>query len=254
MFGDASATMRPGKPSDDEELDLWLALESDASGEVRRQLFERYQPLAKRIAWRFVRDGSAASLEISELIQLASVGLLEAIDHYRPELEVPFRYYCPRRISGAISDGAARMTEVSQQISTVRRIHRERARSLAQEQEVPRNLSDKLDALGEIAAELALGLMLEGAALVREDDADTAPDAYETLAWKRLLDQLRAVLVTLPERERRIIAWHYLDGLPFDTIAKLLGVTKGRISQMHKAALVLLRKRLSSGGQTRLEG
>jgi RNA polymerase sigma factor for flagellar operon FliA len=34
---------------------------------------------------------------------------------------------------------------------------------------------------------------------------------------------------------------HYLQHVPFVEIAKMLGVTKGRISQLHKSAMARLR-------------
>lgn len=240
--------------NDNAERELWEQLRGARPEPARQALFRKYQPLARRVAWRFMRDDPATPVEFGELLQLASVGLLEAIERYSPERSVPFRYYCPRRIAGAIADGVAKLSEVNSQISTVRRIKRERTRSLAQDRVQPADLAGKLDLIGDIAAELALGLMLEGSALYLEDERDTAPDAYETLAWAQALRQVRSALETLPERDRMIIGWHYLDGLPFDEIARLYGLSKGRISQIHKAALALLRKRLSAGGLLRVEG
>lgn len=245
---------KPHEPPDEAEQALWEQLRSSLPEVARQVLFRRYQPLARRIAWRFMRDDPATPVEFAELLQLASVGLLEAIDQYRPERAVPFKYYCPRRIAGSIADGVARLSEVNQQIATARRLKRERVRSLAHDRGQPQTLSEKLDLIGDIAAELALGLMLEGSSLYIEDERDPERDAYETLVWNQALRQVRTVLETLPERDREVIGWHYLDGLAFDEVARLLGLTKGRISQIHKAALGLLRKRLSASGLIRLEG
>ncbi len=243
-----------GEVMDAAERALWEQLQSDSPERARQALFRQYQPLARRIAWRFMRDDPATPVEFAELLQLASLGLLEAIDRYRPERAVPFRYFCPRRIAGAIADGVARLSEVNSQISTARRMRRERTRSLAQDRAQPASLSEKLDLIGDIAAELALGLMLEGSTLYQESERDPARDAYETLAWNQAQRQVRTALETLPERDRVVIGWHYLDGLPFDEVARLMGLSKGRVSQIHKAALALLRKRLSASGLIRLEG
>ena len=50
-----------------------------------------------------------------------------------------------------------------------------------------------------------------------------------------------------------IIRRHYLDGLTFEDIGSKMGLSKGRVSQIHKAALILLRKRLSKSGDFRLQ-
>ena len=51
-----------------------------------------------------------------------------------------------------------------------------------------------------------------------------------------------ALVDALPDQERRVINRHYFQNLEFTEIANIFGVTKGRISQIHKRALVLLRE------------
>ena len=81
------------------------------------------------------------------------------------------------------------------------------------------------------------------------DDAaetDPAPDAFETLAWRQMTDLLVRQVDQLPDRERLVVRLHYFDGLRFDQAAAILGVSKGRISQIHKDAVVRLGKWLGS--------
>ena len=241
---------------DEAERGWWGDLQTTgrAADIARHALFARYQPLARRIAWRFYRDQPAARVELAELVQLSSVGLLEAISRYRPELGVPFRYFGPRRISGEIVDGVARLSEVNRQISVASRMRRERAQSLSAQSRTVSDLDAQLNLIGDIAAELALGLMLEDGAMVSAEDRDPAQDAYQTLAWRQAVERVQAAINGLGERERKVVALHYLDGLTFENIAKLLGLSKGRISQIHRVALSVLRKRLSANGTLRLEG
>lgn len=256
MNGEATV-FAPEAAMPDAERALWDACRRDGSAKAREALFSRYQPVARRIAWRFMRDDPSTPRELAELHQLASLGLLEAIDRYEPDRGVPFRYYCTRRIAGAIVEGISRSSEVNQQISTRRRIERERLRSVrgeAGEAGEARTLDEKLALIGDIAAELAIGLMLEDSTMVLTDERDPAKDAYETMAWKQTVLQVAGAVDNLPERERSVIRHHYLEGVPFDQIAKLMGLSKGRISQIHKAAIGLLRKRLSGMGHFRLQG
>lgn len=48
----------------------------------------------------------------------------------------------------------------------------------------------------------------------------------------------------LSERGRRVIALYYVEELTMKEIAILLGITEGRVSQIHSAVLAKLRKRL----------
>ena len=87
-----------------------------------------------------------------------------------------------------------------------------------------------------------------------EGIADTRPSAYESLAWSSLVRRTRIAVGHLSDREKMIIEGHYLQGLAFEEIATRLGVTKGRISQIHRSALQSLRMKISKGDQLWLEG
>jgi RNA polymerase sigma factor for flagellar operon FliA len=65
-----------------------------------------------------------------------------------------------------------------------------------------------------------------------------------------VLDGVAAHLQDLPERERSIVTLHYFHYLPFVEIAARLGVSKGRISQLHRRALEMLRESLVQSRQT----
>ena len=121
-----------------------------------------------------------------------------------------------------------------------RRQEADRARSLADEAD-----GDPVAALAALASGLALGLMLEGTTLaVAGDGADPRPDAHHSLAWRELQALLAAAIVRLPDREGTIIRQHYEAGVSFTQIAQLLGLSKGRVSQLHAAAIARLRARL----------
>jgi RNA polymerase sigma factor FliA len=240
------------RQSSDEEA-LWSEFKDDGSTKAREQLFRNYVPLAKRLAARFMRNDVSTRIEFEEFFQLACTGLLEAIDHYKPELGVPFRYFGNRRINGSILTGIARYSEVNQQISARSSIVRERMASVKSHQTAPSELAAALDFLGEIAAELALGIMLEDSHLYSVEGRDRAPNAYETLAWKQAVQLVQAQLEQLPPRDRDLIRMHYVEGINFEQIAALFGVTKGRVSQLHKSAIALLRKRLFNTDRYRIK-
>ncbi len=62
--------------------------------------------------------------------------------------------------------------------------------------------------------------------------------------------QLAKAVEKLPEREASIIINHYEHGLSFTQIAELLGLSRGRISQLHHAALTKLRKKIGKENLT----
>lgn len=231
---------------DEAEAALWSAFVAHRSADARLVLFDRYAPMARGIAARHYRRDVLVPIAFPELIQLAYVGLLEAIDRFKPELEVPFRYFAGRRIAGSVIDGIASHCEINRQISHQHKRARERFASIAADE--PKDgldLDDTLDLLGQLVEGLALGFMLDDAAQT-DVGAKDAPDAFETLAWRQATDLLRRQVDQLPEREAFIIRLHYLDGLPFDRIAVMLDLSKGRISQLHRDAILRLGKRLGT--------
>jgi RNA polymerase sigma factor FliA len=237
-------------PSCDLEQSEWRRFKASASAADRTVLFSRYMPLARRIARRYFNDSKGVDIEFQELTQLASVGLLQAIERYNPDLGVPFRYYCTRRIAGSILNGLSVHSEVSQQISHRRRQYRERVQSIASSERMPETIDGALEFLGEIAANLAIGLLLDQST----EPTDPTPSAYDTLVWHQTLKNLSHELTRINHREQQIVRLHYLEGLTFEQVGDVLGLTKGRISVIHKETLALLRKRLSQLGQFNVKG
>lgn len=237
-----------------EEAALWREMR-EGSEAARERIFSHHLPFARGLAGRQFRGRTGGDIEYEDFLQLACAGLLEAMDRYDPAMGVPFRGFAVRRINGSILDGLAKMNEVREQLSFRRRVKRERMRSLTPAEADALPPGEAMEALIDLAVGLALGFMLEGTSLYREDGnaAGAQPNAYDSLAWKDLVERLTAELGRLPERDRAIVRLHYLEEVSFDQIAALLGLSKGRISQLHKAALALLRKRISGSGGFRLE-
>ena len=150
---------------------------------------------------------------------------------------MPFGAYARRRIAGRIADGMAQMSEIGAQLSLRRRLQRERVRSFD-----IRDDGDPLAILGDLAVDLAVGLLLEGTGML--DGGDERSDAYEGLAWHQAQAALVRELERLPDSEATVVRQHYHTGLSFAHIAALLTLSRGRISQLHRSAIERLRRRL----------
>ena len=233
---------------------MWRAVREAGAADAREQLFELYTGLARRIASHHFRQAENRTIEFADLRQLAYAGLLEAIDRFDPAYGVSFARYAERRITGSVLDGLQHASEMHEQQTFRQRMRRERAHSLAGEGVDAMSAVDALDRLVEAAVGLAIGFMLEGDDTYVPDGAtDRRPNAYQSTAWRELVRKALLEVNDLPERERLIIRQHYLEGVDFDRLGELLRLSKGRISQLHRAALARLRTRLNQGGQFGLE-
>jgi RNA polymerase sigma factor for flagellar operon FliA len=78
-----------------------------------------------------------------------------------------------------------------------------------------------------------------------EESAAHLAQPYRAVELDQTRVQLASLVGQLPPAEQRIIRMHYQQGHPFDDIAAELHVTKGRVSQVHKRALGMLRNLLA---------
>lgn len=233
---------------------IWDEFRRTASAESRAELFALYADFARRVARRQYLRQPSGEVELAELYQFAYAGLLESIDRFTPDRGVTFEGFAVRRITGSILDGLSSMSERREQISYLGRLRRERIRSLEAADTVQPQASS-LEALADIAIGLALGLMLEGTGLYVADNApDVRPNSYEALAWRQTVRRLAQEVAALPPRERAVIAHHYIDGMSFTDVGVLLGLSKGRISQLHRAALTILKRRIGPAQGPSLSG
>ena len=119
--------------------------------EARDRLVEAYQPLVVSIARRLV--GSARSMELTDLAQEGTIGLLHAVDHYDARHGASFAGFAAAYIRGCIlaalrdRDGMVRVFKhIQEMVSRIRRVEArlssrlQRAASLeevAQEMQLP---------------------------------------------------------------------------------------------------------------------
>lgn len=243
--GDAARQPEPN------ELELWKRLAADQASEAREQLIERHMPFARMLAAKAYARRTSDEFEFDEFLQFASVGLLESIDRYDPAAGASFRTYASYRITGAILSGLESLSEKQEQLTLMKRLQRERLETL-KEAPAPEGGTDALFArLADVALGLALGFMLDDCGMYRDVESPAADNAYGALEAKEVRQHLRNCVAKLPERERKLIVLHYFQHVPFDEIAAQMGVSKGRVSQLHRRALELVRQ--EHGGRSRLD-
>jgi RNA polymerase sigma factor for flagellar operon FliA len=220
------------------EAALWRRLKIDYDAACREHLFATFAAMARRIAMQEFRRRPPYGLEKQDFEQLAYGGRLESIDRFDPLRGAPFEAFARPRIRGAISDGIARSSEGGAQYSFRRRVETDRLRSLSEN-----NSADPLEELASIAAMLAIGLMAEASS---EDRLGASLSELDGRAWQDMQNSISQEIEQLPANERMIMRGHYIDGVAFTNLATLLNVSKGRVSQLHRAALLRLRKRLTA--------
>ena len=227
---------------------LWRAFAAGRDADARNRVIEHYLPLARAIAATlYVRRG-AVVVEFMDYMQLATLGLIESVDRFDVQRGVPFEAYAAPRLRGAVLNALDGLSETYEQSELRKRLRQDRLESLHRGWAAGK--SDLFGELADIAVGFALGYMLEGSALVSPDEAHDGyrQEFYRGVEQRQLGETLARLVAALPDQERRVVRYHYYQGLEFQEIAGLFGVTKGRISQIHRQALQLIREARSASG------
>lgn len=236
---------------------LWREFLECRDAGSRRRLVEYHLPLVRGVASKLaVRLPS--SIELSDLVQSGTFGLMEAVDRFDPVRGVRFEGYAAQRVRGAMLDELRAQDWVPRTVrARIREV--ERAREAVQSR-TGRPATDR-----ELAAELGVGLRelrLAGRPmhLVSVEDlgemtaparsglaalvAHEADDPVLAAVRRETGDELRAAIAQLGERDRTVLRLYYLEDHTLAEIGVLLGVTESRVCQLHSRMITRLRVRM----------
>jgi RNA polymerase sigma factor for flagellar operon FliA len=249
--GDESDPPAPGNEWPEEQL--WQRLRDHGDVAAREVLICRYRPFARIVAATYYGRRMDDDIAFDDYHQCALVAMIESVDRFDSQRGVQFKTFASRRMHGAILDGIESATEKQRQIAMRRRLREERvAVALKAAQDVRDKPSDSVDdifrVLAEVGIGLALGLMLEDSGMIAPAPDAVAPDqAYAHAEQRQLTMSVQRAVKMLTEQEQVVIRCHYLEHQLFGDIAAKLGLSKGRVSQVHRQALEKLRHLLGDG-------
>lgn len=222
-----------------DERELWDRWQLSRDMAARDALIAKYSPWSRMVARDVYVRVHALANAWPDCAQNALVGLLEAINRFDPSRGILFQTYARHRIRGAVFDGMRalrddfrREGQDHERVVTLR----ERVTTLVEE-----SASDPLEAFVASTVSLSLGFLMEAGSVPAHPHA---ADTYSHREHEEISEVLAEAVEQLPEREQAIMVLHYHHHVPFVAIADQLGVTKGRISQLHKRALERLRESL----------
>lgn len=227
------------------ELEIWHHWRDTRSEQAQAKLAALYGDYARIVAASYYAKRFHDEIEFAEYSQFAYLGLLEAIERFDPAFGVQFKTFAARRMHGAILDGLESLTEKQQQIAAMRRLRAQRKDSLVESgEDTPpgsRTPEQALKFVSEVGLGLAVSWLLEGTGMIDGGERVQTQPFYQSVELRQLRERLLGLVKGLPAQQSRVISAHYLQELPFEAIARTMGLSKGRISQIHKQALSTLR-------------
>ncbi len=199
-------------------------------------------PLVRFIAAR-IASTIPASVELDDLMQTGTLGLIDAVRRYDPSKGIPFPAYARYRIRGAILDALRSLDWATRN----QRAQRKAAAISADEQSQAAPSRLTFFSLGPVVSlssrrESAEDLPLPEVPCGENLHPDRLFEAHEA---KQLVNK---ALNTLPERYRKVVVMYYSGDWSMREIGRSLGVNESRVSQIHKAALGKMKQALETEG------
>ncbi|RKD24212.1 hypothetical protein BEP19_07345 [Ammoniphilus oxalaticus] len=236
----------------------WEAWTEKRDLTAREHLTHRYMPVVHRIATR-IKLTLPQMVDKDDLISWGYLGLLDALQKFDYQLGWTFETYAVPRIRGAIIDGLRGTDWVPRSIRSKARKLEEAQRSLEQayfraptEAELCEHLEMSKTELQKVSRQVSNSHVVSLDEPRQHGDEDTTlmqqlvdeweptqVDQVEQQETRQLLGQL---IEKLPEREQLVLSLIYVEELTFSHTAEVLGVTTGRISQIHSKVIARLRE------------
>jgi len=227
-----------------------------ASGDrkLRNELIEDHRWLALHCAKRFANKGEP----LDDLIQVALLGVLKAVERYDPDFGATFATFAVPTITGELR---RHFRDTTWAVHVPRR-----AKDLQHTVKVAVNelgqLLGRSPTVEEIASQAGVPVeevleALEAARCYRKtplaatsedgelDDLSTLGDLDTGLDAVDAAATVASLLDELPPRERRIVELRYMGGLTQSQIAELVGVSQVQVSRLLRASLARMKDTLT---------
>ncbi len=227
----------------------------------QNELLEEHYPLVNTVV-KSMLSYLPRCADSEELHSVGITGLIAAVQKFDPKQSGTFKAYAAMRIRGSILDELRRMDSLP-------RTRRAKVRELSKiveelEQKLGRAPRDSeiADAMGLTMAELeryqlkarpVVLVSLDGASSQDDDsevnlheaiaDQNSRP-CYEDLEKSEYIDLMADMINELPDRQKKVLAMYYYEGMRLAEIAEVFGVSEARICQIHTQALGVLRRNI----------
>lgn len=228
---------------------LFVRWQQHRDRQARDELVQRFLPLARKLARRY----SGAREPFDDLLQVASLGLVKAIDRYDLERGTAFSSFAVPTVLGELKryfrdlgwavhvprgaqERAVKVEEAHQQLSA-RSNRAPTVPELAEYLEL--SIEDILDALETSLAHHASSL--DAPYDDGEGESGTMVESFGNADPSLLSADVRVTIVAaarqLPQREREVLALRFVHDLTQTQIADHIGVSQMQVSRILRRAI-----------------
>jgi RNA polymerase sigma factor (sigma-70 family) len=253
-----------------EELSLARAWLDHGCEHSRARLLDAYQPMIRKNARKYLRNG----LNLDDLIQEGNIGFLAGLDNFDPDrgysVGTLARFHITARIQLHLSEfaGIIRLPNsrrikglLSKCVGKIRFEEAELGRSLSMQEKAKlcENAGFSLEELEQY--EMVMRPTKSISSQSSNDDEeygfelpDENVDTEAQVIRKQSLENARSLLVSIlknmPERTQKILTMRHLSDkfVSLDSISQEVGISRERVRRIEMDALSTIRQRLEEKG------
>ncbi|WP_016699201.1 RNA polymerase sigma factor SigF [Actinoalloteichus spitiensis] len=229
-----------------------LSPDDPEHAKLRETLVTRHLPVAKHIARRFGNRGESQE----DLVQVATLGLIKAVDRFDPTHGADFLSFAVPTIMGEVR---RHFRDTGWSVRVPRRLQEMHLAISSATSELsqtlgraptPRELAERLDVpLEQVFEGLAASNAYRSASLdemLLDDETVSLGDSIgqeePELEIVEYRETLQPLLAQLPERDRQILLLRFFGNLTQTQIAKRIGVSQMHVSRLLSRTLARLRE------------
>jgi len=241
-------------PTRSQERRLFTRYNDAGDVHAREQLIRQCLPLARRLASRYARPGQS----IDDLQQVASIGLIKAVDRFDPNRGTAFSSFAVPSILGELKrhfrdhGWAARVPrQLQERVLKVNATVEDLSSRLGR----PPTLREIATATGlsgeEVLEGIEAGEAYSSTSLDAPSPGEDGEDGstygesigeiderFELIHYRSVID---STIRALPERERQVLAMRFYEDMTQSEIAARIGVSQMHVSRLIRRALERLR-------------
>lgn len=229
----------------------------------KERIINESLPFIKYTAYRLARR-LPPQLTVNDLISVGILGLLDALQRYE-EGRVKLNTFVEHRIRGAMLDELRSQSwvprSVRKKLDSIRKAHQELERELGRapdEEEIAARVGLPLDDYYRVLQDAHNAIPLTFEDVTESGRSQSGQDAMENIAdpdaksplaileENNMKELLANFIEHLPEKEKIILSLYYWDELTMKEIGMTLGLSEGRVCQIHNQALIRLRARIDA--------
>jgi RNA polymerase sigma factor for flagellar operon FliA len=246
---------------EDKTIQLWRYYKTNKNIETRNEIVLHYTSLVRKIVLRF--KGSYSNFgQLDDMVNQGIIALIDAVEKFDPDLGNKFETFASLKIKGAIIDFMRKQDWVprnqrnqSKELDEVyNELYAERGceptkMEMAERMGVSVTHLDKILQQRHnsiiLSYEEAINekMMIASPLIVNENDKDSPESG---LLFEELKSKLIEAIDQLNEKERLVVSLYYYESLKLKEIAEVLSITESRVSQIHSAAIIKMKNRMSN--------